>query len=774
MGSPPNFLRVASSFAIFLLLISTLVARPTASVQIPDDDQDTSALEEEIDDDAEDESGGGGSHVQIANVATEGEKVSLYVDKALIRSGQKGFSILINEGRREAEQAAEEEAANLQVQSNAFEGLREDGTSERVGEVDPGAWKNVYELPLGDTKARAAEGGIEAMYILGLKQLLGGVGVRRDAVAGVERIVKAAEQGHEHAQSALAFLQDHGYGVERDDARAFLNHHFAAKGGSYQSKMALAYNYVRQQEYELAADLYEEVATKAMSCFHVPGEAPLVETVRLSAGSEQSAEAVAGHRGEDDERIQYIQFKAEKFGEIYSMKSLADLYYWGARGITRDHRKAFSWFLKAAEAGELTSMVQIGQMYGRGVGVQQNSQEAVSWFEKAETAAAASAAGTEIPQVRAAFEAAAGQAQNGLGYMHAHGAGMEKNYTKALALFGQAARKGLPEGSYNLGVMHLNGLGVRRNPSKAREFFSAAAAAQHVGATYQLAKMMHHGIGTKRSYATAVAYYKRIAERGPWGSMMRWAHECYMEGQLSTALLLYSRAADLGYEVAQSNAAWLLEKGAASECLGPTGKRCTDHERYARSHKLWRLASEQGNVQAALLIGDAYYFGRGTKKDLERAAEAYWRAAQQRSAQALFNLGYMHEHGRGLPLDLHLAKRRYDEALGMDRDAALPVKLALAGLWLRTHYGETLIMRALERIPGMCSALFIHTVNFLSNDGNGTVLTLVALLATVLYFRQRQRRNADAGNVAFVEPVADQQPPPAVRETPVDPPDAQM
>lgn len=35
--------------------------------------------------------------------------------------------------------------------------------------------------------------------------------------------------------------------------------------------------------------------------------------------------------GEDDERIQYIQFKAEKYGEIFSMKSLGDLYYWGAR-----------------------------------------------------------------------------------------------------------------------------------------------------------------------------------------------------------------------------------------------------------------------------------------------------------------------------------------------------------------------------------------------------------------------------------------------------------
>lgn len=67
-------------------------------------------------------------------------------------------------------------------------------------------------------------------------------------------------------------------------------------------------------------------------------------------------------------------------------------------------------------------------------------------------------------------------------------------FVQALAFFGQAARKGLPEASYNLGVMNLNGLGMWRNPSKAREFFTAAAAAQHVGATYQLAKMMHHGV----------------------------------------------------------------------------------------------------------------------------------------------------------------------------------------------------------------------------------------------------------------------------------------
>lgn len=59
----------------------------------------------------------------------------------------------------------------------------------------------------------------------------------------------------------------------------------------------------------------------------------------------------------------------------------------------------------------------------------------------------------------------------------------------------------------------------------------------------------------------------------------------------------------------------------------------------------------------------------------------------------------MHEHGEGLPLDLHLAKRRYDEALGMDQEAAVPVKLALAGLWLRMRFGETFLIKALDTLP---------------------------------------------------------------------------
>ena len=108
----------------------------------------------------------------------------------------------------------------------------------------------------------------------------------------------------------------------------------------------------------------------------------------------------------------------------------------------------------------------------------------------------------------------------------------------------------------------------------------------------------------------AAALFKIVAERGPWGSLMRWALDSYLKGEIGKSLLLYSRAAELGYEAAKSNAAWILEKyHSEGVCIGKSGV-CTDAERHQRSHTLWCYASEQGNEHAALLIGDAYYYGK--------------------------------------------------------------------------------------------------------------------------------------------------------------------
>lgn len=52
-----------------------------------------------------------------------------------------------------------------------------------------------------------------------------------------------------------------------------------------------------------------------------------------------------------------------------------------------------------------------------------------------------------------------------------------------------------------------------------------------------------------------------MAERGRWAEMMPEAYNMYKEGHLDQALMKYVFLAELGYEVAQSNVAYMLDQG---------------------------------------------------------------------------------------------------------------------------------------------------------------------------------------------------------------------
>jgi SEL1 protein len=378
-------------------------------------------------------------------------------------------------------------------------------------------------------------------------------------------------------------------------------------------------------------------------------------------------------------------------------------------------------------------MELLGEIYAKGAGVERNYTLALEWLTLASR-----------QQLYSAY--------NGMGYLYVKGYGVEKkNYTKAKEYFEKAAENEESGGHYNLGVMYLKGIGVKRDLKVASNLFFMAANAGQPKAFYQLANMFHNGVGFKKNLPMATALYKLVAERGPWSSLSRWALESYLKGDVGKAFLLYSRMAELGYEVAQSNAAWILDKyGERSMCIGESGF-CMNAERHQRAHSLWWQASEQGNEHAALLIGDAYYYGRGTERDYDRAAEAYKHAKSQSNAQAMFNLGYMHEHGLGLPYDLHLAKRYYDQALEIDSASKLPVTLALASLWVRKNYPESYVVQFIDSLPEIYPKVETWVENVIMEEGNATILTLFVCLLTVLYLRERQRRNviAAAGNMAL-------------------------
>lgn len=103
-------------------------------------------------------------------------------------------------------------------------------------------------------------------------------------------------------------------------------------------------------------------------------------------------------------------------------------------------------------------------------------------------------------------------------------------------------------------------MGVKKDYKLANKYFSLASQSGHVLAYYNLGQMHAQGTGMMRSCTTAVELFKNVAERGRWGETLMQAHGHYRAKELNEAYVQYALLSELGYEVAQSNTGYLLDR----------------------------------------------------------------------------------------------------------------------------------------------------------------------------------------------------------------------
>ncbi|KAG8124424.1 hypothetical protein E2320_019720, partial [Naja naja] len=414
-----------------------------------------------------------------------------------------------------------------------------------------------------------------------------------------------AEEGSHKSQTALGFLSSYGIGVEYNQAKAVVYYTFASVGGNLISQMIMGYRYWLginvPKNCEAALTNYKEVAKFVANKLEKNEDIP-VERVKLMERPENLS---INEEFLDWDLHQYFRFLAE-------------------RGNTRI-QKAFYYFLKAANAGNAYGMAFVGKMYLKGsTVVTQSNITALKFFTMAADK------GNSIGLW-------------GLGILYLKGRGVPLNYTEAFRYFQKAAEKGYDNAQFQLGVMYYGGLGVRRDFKLAFKYFYLAFENGHLLAVYYLAQMYAEGTGVFKSCQIAVELYKTVCELGGWSEMFRTAYFAYQSGNIDSSLVQYAYLAEMGYEEAQINSAYIMESG---------------------------------NVFARVKIGDYYFYGFGTTKDYVSAVTYYTLAANQLSAEAMFNLAYMYEHGLGVPQDIHLARRWYDLAAETTPDAVMPVFLA--------------------------------------------------------------------------------------------------
>lgn len=500
----------------------------------------------------------------------------------------------------------------------------------------------------------AGKGHLAAKNTLAFMALFGNsTHVAVDHALAVRLFSENAERGYAPSQWGLAFLYAAGVGVNASQARALVYMTFAALGGVEEAQMALGYRYSAGwtvvASCEKALWFYRKVAD-AVAADSSSLSSMMIERKRLTERAPSHASDV----------INYYQLNAER-GDVHAQLTMGQVHLHGGYGQQPDPAQALRMFRWAAAQNDAHAMAFLGSMYASGVGVAQNNETAREWLEK--SAARGSASG-----------------QNGLGLLYLHGQGVQRDYTKAVELFSKAATAGNADAQYYLGTLYHDGLGTKRDYRKAMAFFTLATQQSHLMGIYSLGTMHATGTGTARACDIAVSMYKNVAERGSWGLLFHSAYKDYEEMRYDQAIIKYLYLAEMGYEHAQYNAAFLLE---SLEHLD------------SQALWNWRRSAKQGHALSHVRIGDYHFYGWASSPDTSAAATEYRAAADANNPQGMFNLGWMYEHGVGLDRDLHLAKRYYDLALATSAEAQLAAGLALINvrakmLWEDVQQGRAL------------------------------------------------------------------------------------
>ncbi|MSO21522.1 MAG: sel1 repeat family protein [Acidobacteria bacterium] len=315
----------------------------------------------------------------------------------------------------------------------------------------------------------------------------------------------------------------------------------------------------------------------------------------------------------------------------------------------RDYATALKEWRPLAEAGDADSQFRLGSLYGGGLGVPQDTAEAVKWYRMAAEQGVVEAAnilgvtyqmgGRGFPADfaealkwhRVAAEIGSANSQYAVGLAAQAGSGVPADYVEAAKWFRLAAEQGHGDAQLNLGILYS---GLRNSASQsitedfpeAIKWYEKAADQGIAQAQFNLARMVQNGVGTEKNLPLAVQHYQKAFSLG----LVAAAFDV-------GAFFEYGR----GVPADRKEAAKWYQAGADGRHAG-----C----------RLW-VRAESGDAQAQVELGDMYLGGQGPLQDYEAAAQWLQKSAARGNSQGEFNLAVLYSGGLGVPQDDNLARQ---------------------------------------------------------------------------------------------------------------------
>ncbi len=228
-----------------------------------------------------------------------------------------------------------------------------------------------------------------------------------------------------------------------------------------------------------------------------------------------------GHRGTEASLAAEYQRHAATEGDVRAGWELGFLAAFGI-GVKQDSAEALAWYRLAADQGDADRQFELGQRLEFGRGVDRDLVEAFRWYRLA---------------------AGKGDAdrQWALGDRYASGDGVKKDCVEAFRWFRLAAGQGDADRQWALGDRYASGDGVKKDCVEAFRWFRLAAEQGDADRQWALGDRYASGDGVTQDLAEAERWFvmaaqaDRVAAEAGSNQTLRNILESYLSGRFGTA-----------------------------------------------------------------------------------------------------------------------------------------------------------------------------------------------------------------------------------------------
>jgi len=448
-----------------------------------------------------------------------------------------------------------------------------------------------------------------------------GNGVTKDLKTALDWFRKAAAQNNIEGIVRVADCQFYGYGMPKDQNAAVKTYLSAAEKGQSHAMFRLGQCFEEGTGTEQNLTSAYNWFTKADAAKY-PGAAK--EAKRIQEPGAVWDNAIKKHDAE-------AQFR------------LAVCYHFGDSGLPKDLKKAFDWFKKSSEQGFVKSthnlglcylngygtapdmammkkcflagaeanyppsLSVLGELYQKGIGVEQNMTTAYRYYVKA-AASQDKRALSQVPVIKKiamvwdpAYKGDA-KAQHLLARYYYSGIGIEKDLKKTEEWLLKSANQGYADAQYDLAILYSAGEKSEDNARVIASWLQKASASGHIKAMVKLGQKYYTGEGVKEDYDKSVELWEKAVKANDADAMF-----------------------------------WLGKHRFSGRGMFNSGKDVD------KAVELWTAAEKLGHVEATYSLAEYYYSGVGllnSGKDRKKSFPLYRKAAQGGHIDAMYKLGY--------------------------------------------------------------------------------------------------------------------------------------